>query len=237
MAKINRSILDNLKEDEKSGWSKEAIEDFEKNGKKEFVVFYKKNGEDRTIQDSRYKTRDAAIKRLKDLTGQLKGSYDVWMETIYTVHDGFFNKDHEYTLEDYTRVEDLKESTDYLLDRNYSDIMRELRNILKLFGLDERTFDNKLDDGEVTQTDFDSALNMLIDATGRTTEFSKDEINKMKETTDDLIYTYTESFLNDMWNEEPDPNISDEEMNRTEEVVRRFSEGVTQYLKDEIEFI
>lgn len=50
-----------------------------------------------------------------------------------------------------------------ILDKRYDKIMKNLRYILKLSGINENYIDEKLDNNELSQVDLDSALMELIE--------------------------------------------------------------------------
>lgn len=46
-------------------------------------------------------------------------------------------------------------------DKEYEAKIEQVRNIFELFGIDKEIINEKLDNGEVSQTDFDQALSEL----------------------------------------------------------------------------
>lgn len=46
-------------------------------------------------------------------------------------------------------------------DKEYEAKIEQVRNIFELFGVDKEIINEKLDNGEVSQTDFDQALSEL----------------------------------------------------------------------------
>lgn len=50
-----------------------------------------------------------------------------------------------------------------ILDKRYDKIMKNLRYILKLCGINENYIDERLDNNELSQVDLDSALMELIE--------------------------------------------------------------------------
>ena len=111
------------------------------------------------------------------------------------------------------------------LDKNYPAIVSKLRDIFELFGIDKNIINDKLDGGEVNQSDFDDRLYGLMAAIGNLVD--------MQEKTDDLIYEYTNSYVEDMWNSD-DSSITDQDLEKADKIVNQFSEGLTQYLKEKL---
>ena len=46
-------------------------------------------------------------------------------------------------------------------DKTYEQILKSIRDIFELFGVDKNIISDKLDSGEVSQTDFDNMLEEL----------------------------------------------------------------------------
>lgn len=46
-------------------------------------------------------------------------------------------------------------------NKTYEQIVKSIKDIFELFGVDKNIISNKLDNGEVSQTDFDNALEEL----------------------------------------------------------------------------
>ena len=55
-----------------------------------------------------------------------------------------------------------KTKEEIILDNRYTEIMECIKNILGLIGVDKRIIDARLDLQELSQTDLDSALLLLI---------------------------------------------------------------------------
>ena len=128
----------------------------------------------------------------------------------------------------------LKEnSAEDQLDKSYPAIVKALREILELFGIDKNIINDKLDGGEVNQSDFDDRLYGLMAAVGNNTGL---DLKAMQDKTSDLIYDYTESFINDLWN---DPSIngsefSGEDKRKMDYAIENYSRGLESYINDKL---
>ena len=128
----------------------------------------------------------------------------------------------------------LKEnSAEDQLDKSYTAILKSLREILTLFGIDKNIINDKLDGGEVSQTDFDDTLYRLMAAVGNNTGL---DLKSMQDKTSDLIYDYKETFINDLWSESSINNskLSEEDKKKMDYAVENFSKGLESYINDKL---
>lgn len=94
---------------DESGWSDEAKKEIRQNGIKYYAVYFEKVNSPLVSEDSCYRTKKNALKRLEDLKGQLGNSYKVWLEEIYKA------KGTDGSMEDF-RINESENGLDYVYE-------------------------------------------------------------------------------------------------------------------------